>query len=333
MREYRFPDEDVAADPVEGTGLGILADPEVKVLRRGRELVAITPEIRAFLREPVPLIVTKANVKSRVHRRVHLDYVGVKLFYAGRDPGGRAAHRRPVHGQRLHGHRPAQFPYLHKVARVLAAPGSTRRAIRAARCATCWRAIRATSCSRSTSTRCSRFATDILSLYERPRVRVLARADRFDRFVSVLVFIPKDRYDTLGAPAASASCWPRLYKGRMSAAYPAYPEGPLARTHYIIGRDEGETPQLDRATLEAEVNAIVAPGATRCARRSPASWTGARRAARVPLCRRLHAPPIGRPSRRPGARRHRHHREARREARPHAVDSIAATGRRRTAST
>ncbi len=37
---------------------------------------------------------------------------------------------------------------------------------------------------------------DMLSLYERPRVRALARTDRFDRFVSVLVYIPKDRYDT-----------------------------------------------------------------------------------------------------------------------------------------
>ena len=76
VREYRMPEGDVAADPVEGSGLGMLRDPAVKVLRRGRELVAMTPEIRAFLCEPVPLIVTKANVKSRVHRRVHLDYIG-----------------------------------------------------------------------------------------------------------------------------------------------------------------------------------------------------------------------------------------------------------------
>ena len=37
------------------------------------------------------------------------------------------------------------------------------------------------------------FALDILNLSERPRVRVLARPDEFDRFVLVLVFIPKDR--------------------------------------------------------------------------------------------------------------------------------------------
>src|SRR5690606_26524828 len=41
-----------------------------------------------------------------------------------------------------------------------------------------------------------RFALAILQLEERPRVRVLVHRDRFDRFVSVLVFVPRDRYDS-----------------------------------------------------------------------------------------------------------------------------------------
>src|SRR5207247_4112509 len=41
-----------------------------------------------------------------------------------------------------------------------------------------------------------RFALMILQLDERPRVRVLARRDRFDRFVSILVYVPRDRYDS-----------------------------------------------------------------------------------------------------------------------------------------
>ena len=61
-------------------GLGILADPDVLVLRRGNEAVTTTPEIRAFLHGPDPLIVTKANAKSVVHRRIYLDYIGVKTY-------------------------------------------------------------------------------------------------------------------------------------------------------------------------------------------------------------------------------------------------------------
>ena len=49
VREYRFPEEDTAADPIQESGFGLLRDPTVSVLRRGRELVVMTPELRAFL--------------------------------------------------------------------------------------------------------------------------------------------------------------------------------------------------------------------------------------------------------------------------------------------
>ena len=101
-----------------------------------------------------------------------------------------------------------------------------------------------------------RFAIEIMNLSERPRIRALARPDEFDRFVSVLVFVPKDRYDT-AVRRRIGEYLARAYKGRMSAAYPSYPEGPLARTHYIIGRDEGATPQIPQEELEAGIAAIV----------------------------------------------------------------------------
>ena len=83
----------------------------------------MTPEIREFLDKPVALIITKANVKSRVHRRAHLDYIGVKLFSRGRRARRRAAHRRPVHLQRLHRHG-REIPY---VRRKVAQGGGARR--------------------------------------------------------------------------------------------------------------------------------------------------------------------------------------------------------------
>ena len=36
----------------------------------------------AFLKEPRLLIIAKANMHARVHRRVYLDYIGVKRFDA-----------------------------------------------------------------------------------------------------------------------------------------------------------------------------------------------------------------------------------------------------------
>ena len=97
------------------------------------------------------------------------------------------------------------------------------------------------------------FALAILQLDERPRVRVLARRDRFDRFVSVLVFVPRERYDS-DIRAKIGDYLARAFIGRVSAFYPYLPgEGPLVRVHFIIGRSGGATPEVDRATLEREV--------------------------------------------------------------------------------
>src|SRR5262249_37215766 len=101
------------------------------------------------------------------------------------------------------------------------------------------------------------FALAILQLDERPRVRVLPRYDRFDRFISLLVYVPRDRYDSevrkrIGDYLAD------VYGGHVSAFYPYFPEGPLVRVHFIISRRaEGATPRPDRATLEDAVNSIV----------------------------------------------------------------------------
>ena len=82
MRRYRLEGEGESMRllPVEDSGLGILEDPEVKFLRTGPEYVEMTAQHVAFLAEPEPLLVTKANVRARVHSRAHMDYVGIKLY-------------------------------------------------------------------------------------------------------------------------------------------------------------------------------------------------------------------------------------------------------------
>src|SRR5262249_40935423 len=100
------------------------------------------------------------------------------------------------------------------------------------------------------------FARIILQLEERPRVRVLARRDPFNRFVSVLVYAPRDRYDSQ-VRARIGAYLAEVYQGRVSAFYPTIPEGGLTRVHFIIGRDGGDTPDINRATLEQAIGAIL----------------------------------------------------------------------------
>ncbi len=256
LREYAFTDAELKEEPLPLLGLGILRDPAVKVLRRGPDLVVMTPEIRAFLQEPTPLCVAKANVKSTIHRRVYLDYIGIKRY----DEAGQLAGELRLVGlftATAYTNSVRAVPYLrHKVARVFEHAGFAPESHSGKALAHVLETFPRDELFQITSETLLGFALDILALGERPRLRVLARADRFERYVSVLVFVPKDRYDTqvrqrIGEYLAKA------YQGRVSAAYPAYPEGPLARTHFIIGRSEGKTPEIGRTTLEADISAIV----------------------------------------------------------------------------
>ncbi|MGE0845646.1 MAG: NAD-glutamate dehydrogenase [Flavobacteriaceae bacterium] len=261
MREYAFVggSKKGTLEPVEErgkAGLGLLRDPDVKVLRRGREFVTYTPEVREFLQQPVPLIIAKANVKSTVHRRVYLDYVGVKTF----DDNGKLTGELRVVGLLTSGayNRSVRFiPYLRRKADLVMdalgyEPDShSGKAL--------WNVL-------ETFPRDELFQIDletltewahsILKLGERPRIRVLTRVDKFDRFVSALVYVPRDRFTT-EVRLAIGDLLARTYKGHVSAAYPSFPEGNLARVHFIIGRREGETPRPDPARIEAEIGDIV----------------------------------------------------------------------------
>src|SRR5690606_27242099 len=66
--------------PLPQSGLGLLRDPAISVLRRGGEARRLTPASRDFFLNSPPVIVAKANSRSTVHRRAHMDTIGIKLY-------------------------------------------------------------------------------------------------------------------------------------------------------------------------------------------------------------------------------------------------------------
>src|SRR5690606_13899150 len=73
---------------LSGDGLGVLRDPERPVLRRESEPAVLTQQMRRQLDLGEPVTVAKANLRSRVHRRVVMDYVGVKRYGPDGRPSG-----------------------------------------------------------------------------------------------------------------------------------------------------------------------------------------------------------------------------------------------------
>ncbi|MHA1546351.1 MAG: NAD-glutamate dehydrogenase, partial [Alphaproteobacteria bacterium] len=241
---------------IEGSGLGLLRSPEMRVLRRGKELVSLTPEVREFLKQPSPLIITKSNVKTHVHRRAYMDYIGVKQY----DANGRLKGELRIVGlftSAAYTRAARSIPFLRRKIDLV---------LKITKFALSTHSGRALVNVLESYPRDELFQIDIdtlvevslgiLQLAQRPRTRIFVRHDKFDRFVSVLAFVPRDYYDTsvrikIGALLATA------FSGHLSAFYPAFPEGPMARVHFIIGRSGGGLPKIDLAGLEAQVAAAA----------------------------------------------------------------------------
>ncbi|ANN56328.1 NAD-glutamate dehydrogenase [Mesorhizobium loti NZP2037] len=258
MREFKYSggEESGNLERADKPGLGILSDPDVLVLRRGTEAVTTTPEIRAFLHGPEPLIVTKANAKSSVHRRIYLDYIGVKTY----TPKGTLAGELRIVGlftSTAYTRSVMKIPYLRsKAETIIAKSGFDRHDHSGKALINVLESYPRDELFQVPVPILRKHAAAILGLIERPRVRALVRADQFDRFVSILVFVPRDRYDSVVREKIGAYL-KNVFEGRLSAYYPAFPEGGLARVHFIIGRSGGKTPKVEQATIEAAIRDIV----------------------------------------------------------------------------
>ncbi len=255
-RDYAFTGDAEVLEPMFETGLGLLRSRDVRPLQRWNQPLVITPEIRAFLEQPRLLVITKSTLRSPVHRRVDMDYIGVKRF---------DRHGKLVGEFRLCG----LFTSTAYTRSVRAIPYLRRKAddvIRRAGFEPASHSGKALVNVLETYPRDELFQIDedllyhfalaILQLDARPRVRILPRRDRFDRFVSILVYVPRERYDS-AIRALIGDYLVTAFNGAVRAFYPFFTEGPLVRVHFIIGRAEGEAPDPDRATLDRAVETIV----------------------------------------------------------------------------
>ena len=260
MREYHLVNEgggETRIDALPGSGIGLLENPGVLFLRQGRDFVESTPEHAEFLAGPEPIHVSKANVKSRVHRRAYMDYVGVKLF----DGQGEVSGELRIVGLFTSSSAAvpnADVPLLRrKLEKVLEQSGAVPSGHTGKALLHTLETYPRDELFQIDIPTLFEFSTAIATLIDRPRVRVLPRIDRFDNFVSVLVYLPRDGYTSDLRSRVGAYLADR-YEGRVSTYYPHFPEeGELVRVHFIIGRDGGPTPRPDRDDLERDVLALT----------------------------------------------------------------------------
>ncbi len=258
LREFKYEGDKKSGklEPLDEGALGILRDPNLVLMTRGGKPVTLTPEIRHFLFRPDPLIITKANARSSVHRRTHLDYIGIKRYTVD----GKLAGEVRIAGlftSTAYTKSVLTIPVLrHKAQAVLdhldADPTShTGKSI--VNILENWPRDELFQIS---ARRLTDFAMVASALDERPRIRVLVRPDKFDRFVSIIAYVPRDRYDT-DVRRRIGEYFEEAFEGYLSTFFPTFLENGLTRVHFIIGRTKGKIPVVPREELEAKVHEIT----------------------------------------------------------------------------
>jgi glutamate dehydrogenase len=239
-----------------GSELGILRHRASEVMTASGERLDLPAAARDMFAEPQALLINKTSQQSRVHRRVTMDIVGVKRY----DAAGRLAGFFRIVGlftSTAYTRSTRGIPYLRrKTASVVARAGLDATSHSGKALALVLEQYPRDELFAIDEETLLRYGLTILQLDERPRVRVLARRDRFDRFVSVLVYVPRDRFDStvreeIGAFLADA------YRGKAVSFTPFFPEGRLVRVHFIVARGEGPLADAKRAELEGGVSDIV----------------------------------------------------------------------------
>ncbi len=255
-REYEIRTEggeDVLAS-VEGTGLGIL---RVKGEQpHSLSFSQLTPEVRKLAREKTLLNLTKANSRATVHRPAYLDYVGVKRF----DENGEVTSERRFLGLYTHtvySASPWEIPVLRrKVQHVLERSGLLPGSHDHKAMIEILETYPRDELFQITEDELLEIALGILHLGERRRVRLFVRRDVFGRFLSCLVFLPRERFNTENRRRIQEILQDAF--GGESADYTTrISESVLARLHYVVYTEPGSVPDYDVGEIEARLAAAT----------------------------------------------------------------------------
>ncbi|KIL97835.1 NAD-specific glutamate dehydrogenase large form [Paramagnetospirillum magnetotacticum MS-1] len=240
----------VVADPA--SSLGILSDAQAHVFDDTVTLADMPAELRAFVSRPDPLMVTKSARHSVIHRPVRMDIIGLKQF----DAKGRVVGLHAFLGlftSSAYNDRPAQIPLLRrKIAQVEARAGFNKSGHDAKALVNILETYPRDELFQVSEDALFETSIGILHLQDRQRVAVFLRNDEFERFVSCLVFVPRDRYDTPLRLSITIMLEEAL-GGTLDAFYTQVADLPLARLHFIIRTTPGHLPKVDAPALEARI--------------------------------------------------------------------------------
>jgi glutamate dehydrogenase len=251
FKEYKLEahDDGDHLRAVPGTGLGILRSDSDMSEASGR----LPEAVAAKAREKTLLVLAKANSRATVHRPAYLDYVGVKTF----DENGE------VDGERRFLGLLASAAYTESLMRIPLIREKTKAVLKRSGFDPRSHAGKALMDTLETYPRDELLHTPVDELApmaeaamharERRAVRMFIRRDTYGRYVSVLVYLPRDRYNT-GVRERFARILQDQLHGESVEFTVRINESTTARVHFVVhlpkAEEHGAIPEVDTAELE-----------------------------------------------------------------------------------
>ncbi|MDX1422137.1 MAG: NAD-glutamate dehydrogenase [Kiloniellales bacterium] len=250
-RTYSFTGKGAkaAVEVQADSGLGILRDEQVLIFDGLRTMGKQPPVVRDFLKQPQLLRITKSNRKSTVHRPVHLDTIAVKIFDKSGAPAGEHLFV-GLFTSVAYSRSPREIPLLrHKVDAMVARAGFAASSHDGKALMHILETYPRDELFQISADELFETSMGILHLQERQRVALFVRRDPFERFVSCLVYAPRDRYDS-NLRMRFQKILSEAYGGEITSFTTQLSEAVLARLHITIATTPGAVPDVDISTLE-----------------------------------------------------------------------------------
>jgi glutamate dehydrogenase len=249
-RRYTFETRDGSdfLPPVADTGLGILRSIRPESVDRGDR--PLSAEFSQYARTKDLIIITKANSRSRIHRRVPLDRIGIKRYDEQGNLIGEdrflglftsAAYKRSV----------MDIPMLRlKATRTLERAGLEPHSHNRKALVDILETFPRDEFFQITDAELYDVARGVLLLQERQRVALFTRKDVFERFVACYVFVPRQRY-TEEFKERAKQALEEAFQGRDTEVYDHITTSALAQGLFIVRTTPGQIPDVDIRRVEA----------------------------------------------------------------------------------
>ena len=206
--------------------------------------------MKAKAREKKLLVLAKANSRSTVHRPAYLDYVGVKTF----GPDGEVVGERRFLGlfsSAAYTESVTRIPVLReKVTEVMRHAGFDPRSHAGKALMDTLENYPRDELFHTSPDELAPVAQDVMSARERRQLRAFVRRDTYGRYVSVLVYLPRDRYSTAVRERFAAILTEDL--GGEHVEFTArVNESTTAHVHFVVHPPKGgQIAEIDVADLE-----------------------------------------------------------------------------------